>query len=1058
MFYVDDSTVGREHMKVSSSNRLTTNHRSTSQNAETVRLPPHQQQHQQQQQSNNYSLPQNNSSGSEMNFCDQKSSSSASVSSIGGGCGTDTSNGYESNRSTTTQHRKSGGSGGVAQQQQPFSNHHNYMATSAIADATNNSVVFSLTTPAQHMALPPGYMEPQQQQQQHKNNKQQQHFTKGSTTPNQRHLQRQISGGVGGGEDIHAHHATNTDATCEPSTIVKANSSNNSSNSNLMATTSYNNHHSNNSSSKTSSVSSQSSSSAIGDNEEDWESGESQAKQIEHITLLLSTSSLTPKPISTPKPTPTPTLNNINTSSSSTSSSTTTTSSSSKFSNTFRNVQNINTGILHFSNNTFSSPSTITPSSNCSRPTPPISNNKCNTSSSSCKNRVVGGDVDDDDEYDYDNNEDHDNDYNDDADDVDDKDDRNLKLKKLNSNLIVKQKQQHKVPVTNTNKKSLESSKRDDNNINSILTCDADDATAALAPSARPKLMHLLMAPKNMQSSSHKPIFKRKSYKLVKGSNSALNGGGGTSSAIDCPKNPLMSSAADATMAGSGGGVATTSKQKLKIKLKKNKLKLSQKFQWFQSYFRTDPVDFCENFVQQTTSMRRNSICSMASRTHKLSTTTPPSVTPPPPPHPAAGAHATGSSCEQLDTATSVPSVSTSNASIATGDLCEDYYSSICDNQLSFSNSPCKSPRSMADMARSISGSGGNSGIGSHLNHGSFGSSFTRSAGSTNQFIRERRETLPGCSSSHNLNHNGRRNVVIVAAKPAKTHAIGFNVNNTATNTGIATLARQDSMDFNGLEDVAEVSPASIYYTPTSALIPTGEARDTAFVFPQIQENVETETDTNTNSSAAATNLLKPQAKYSLNLVIVKECTEPNSVNPPSNVKVKTQDTISKESDDVDSDCCDQEQNSPLATVTTSIVLRDETTLTEELEESAGKIAATTCASVCSNSSSSGFCTSECCTTNSSSSSCNCNPFALDLERHVAAKQQNTTTTTTTIIPEVIEAVVSEAAAVAAATAIADDIIVNVEIQNHISDDEPLTKVSLNSEPDKKAYETKCDQ
>ncbi|XP_065358637.1 serine-rich adhesin for platelets [Calliphora vicina] len=981
VFYVDDTNVDRDHMKVSCSNRLTSNHRTTMQNAGAVRMSS-----QHQQQSNNYSLPQNNSSGSEMNFlCDQKSSSSTSVSSsLGVGGGTDTSNGYESIRSTTQ--RKSG----VVQQ--TFSNHHSnhYMAAT---DVVNNSVVFSAPTPAQqqqqHMTLPPSYMEQhqpqhhqlQQQQQQHKNNMPQQkpnQLQQKNLTTNQRHLQRQVAGGGGGG-DVHAHHPNNMDAaTCLPSTNLNANkSSSNSSSSNNstnnMASNSYNHNHHNhsNNSSKTSSVSSQSSSSAIGDNEEDWESGESQAKQLEHITLLLSTSSIT-NPTSTLPPSPPPHPPSSTTTSPSNQPATpSTTTTPTSFPNTVRNCKNLNRGISNSSKASSQSSSyTSASASNCP------SNNKSKTSNSSCTNRVVGGD---DDDNDNDTNKNND-------------DDRKLKFKKLNSNHVVKP-----VPntTTDTNTKSVEF-KVGDNNITSSIESEADQTAlvpaTSMAPSTppnnRPKLMHLLMAPKNLQQqqSPHKPIFKRKSsYKLVKGSNSS----GSTFAGADCSDDSLASSTALA--AGSGGGVAITSKLKLKIKLKKNKLKLSQKFQWFQNYFRTDPVDFCENFVQQTTSMRRNSMCSMASRTHKLSTTTPPSVTPPPPVVNA------GSSCEQLDRATSVNSVSTSNASIATGDLCEDYYSSICDNQLSFSNSPCKSPRTMADMASSISG-GAAGGGGVSISHGSsFGSSFARSAGVSNSYLRERRETLPGCSS-HANNRRTSNNVVIVAAKPAKIHAIGFNVKTT-------NLARQDSFETNEEE---EESPASIYYTPSSALIPTtGDANDhtnTAFVFPQIHESEKVldnvEQKLNITNISTAGSISKPQAKYSLNLVIVKECAEPPSA--ASEIAKPSSSASNNESDGIDSDCCDTSQKR-----IDDHRLQDDigsATLSEELEM--GKITATTtAASVCSNSSSSGFCTSECCTTNSSSSSCNCNPFVMDLERHVASAKQDQQQNT---LREVIEATTND--------------------------------------------------
>ena len=929
MFYVDDADIDREHIKVSSSNRLCSNHSSIIQNS-AARMSSQLQQQQQQQQSNNYSLPQNNSSGSEMNYiCDQKSTSSASVSSSLGGGGTDTSNGYEFNRSTVQRNSVV----------QPFDNHHSHHFMTAAIDV-NKSVVFPTQAPVQHTPQQLNYID-QQLQNQHKNNipqhqqKQQQQQPKTLTIiANQRHLQRQVAGSnessgssIVGGGDVHANNLNNIDATCLPSTNLNvtncSNTSSSCNNSTNMTSISYNHNHSNNSS-KTSSVSSESSSSTIGDNEEDWESGESQAKQLDHITLLLSTSSITNPTSALPLPSinPTPPTKYLNKD------------------NTTQSLRTCKTSKSDVQDSSNTSSSTSTSTSNSSNHP---SNNKSKTINSSCTFRVVGGDDDDDDDNDNDN--------------IDD--DRKLKHKKLNLNNVVKLAP----TITDTNTKSVES-KGGDNNIISSVQCEAGQTPIIPAQTSRPKLMHLLMAPKYLQHSAHKPIFKRKSYKLVKGSNS---NSGGSSMSTDGSNNLLASSAAIAAT----GGVGTSSKQKLKIKLKKNKLKLSQKFHWFQSYFRADPVDFCENFVQQTTSMRRNSLCSMASRTHKLSTTTPPSVTPPPQTN-------AESSCERLDRAASAQSMSTSDASIATGDLCEDYYSSICDNQLSFSNSPCKSPRSMAGMGSSISGVGGG------MTHGSsFGSSFAKSSGSSNPYLRERRETLPGCSSHVNSRRN---NVVVVAAKPAKIHAIGFNVN-------AINLARQDSFETNGEDDV-DASPDSIYYTPSSALLPsTGNANDhTAFVFPQIRqesdlEALKAEHDEYIKTTNNSASISKPQAKYSLNLVIVKECSEASSekTTNPTIISESVSTESNNESDGTESDGCDCSHKGEGG----DNRLQNLTMLLEESESEKIRKSKTS-ASVCSNSnsSSSGFCTSECCTTNSSSSICNCNPFALDLERHVASTKQ----------------------------------------------------------------------
>lgn len=971
MFNIDESTVERDHVQVPSSNRLTLNHhRSTSQcPATSLRLPPPPPPPTTTTQSNNYSLPQNNSSGSEMNFlCDQKSSSSTSVSSsLGGGGTTDNSNGYESSvPQRSTQVRSSG----VPPQQHFINSHHSHPYV-AMQDA--NSVLFTSTPPtapqpptamasaaATQQQTPPGFMmehQYQQPQHQHKSNVHHlQQIIKGSSitntttstsTPIQRHMPRQSVPSGGSGSDAHPGviHATNADVMCrQPSGSLNATSSN----------TSYNH----TDSSKTSSVSSQSSS-AIGDNEEDWESGESSAKQLDHITLLLSTSFVTTSPV---PPIQLPTHNNN------------TSTNLSLIKDRSRSDQKINTGIQQSSSYTSASTCTSSTSTSTSSTSTSTSsstffftskcpNNRSNTSSSSCINRVVGGDDDDDDNCD---NMVH---------NVDNDNKCKQKTLKASSKIVVNQNEppSNMTQQTENNSNSSISKTVESNQEGNV----SQNKTDLVPSSTRPKLMHLLMAPKNNNNNSnnknnngsahqttHKPIFKRKSsYKLMKTLSNTAAGYSTSSDATQASSadpNNCDNSLVDPVV-GSFGGVAPTSKQKLKIKLKKNKLKLSQKFQWFQSYFRSDPVDFCENFVQQTTSMRRNSICSMASRTHKLSTTTPPSITPPPPP--LAEATEGSSSSEQLnDRAAASVSQSTSNASIATGDLCEDYYSYMCDNQLSFSNSPCKSPRSMGDIASSINGGGG--GGSSVLTGGSFGSSFVRSA---DGHYRERRETMPGAR---------RNNVVIVAAKPAKTNAIGFNVKSLgALNFDQKPpLARHDSIDI-------DTSPASIYYTPESGSQPSKDDvsnENTGFVFPQTAAKL------HTDNSGGKISTGKPQPKYSLNLVIVKEC--PFESSPKSTCN---------DFDDRHSGICsfDQEQRDLVAQehiVAKSSTEDDSSHLTgtalslatgvdEFLER---KNAITTCASVCSNSSSSGFGTSECCTTNSSSSSCNCNPFAVVLERH----------------------------------------------------------------------------
>uniref|UniRef100_A0A1I8NP83 Phosphatidylinositol 3,4,5-trisphosphate 3-phosphatase and dual-specificity protein phosphatase PTEN n=1 Tax=Stomoxys calcitrans TaxID=35570 RepID=A0A1I8NP83_STOCA len=949
VFCTEANGVGRDNLKVSSGNNLT-NHRYTQHCATAnARMPI--------TQSNNYSLPQNNSSGSEMNFiCDQKSSSSTSVSSSLGGATTDNSNGYECNskRSATQQQRS-----GV----QKFSNTHHSHPFVAMHD--DNIALFTSPPPPPPPALktattPPGFIMDKDHLQ---SNNQHQHTSKvfhlqqtivppvtATSKPNQRHVQRQSPVGSGGesnggsgrsGSLGGEAHATAVDVVCQTAANLNATSSNHSTNS-----------------SKANSVSSQSSS-AIGDNEEDWESGESSAKQLDHITLLLSTSSVTTSPATTQLLPYKNTNTNISLKDSQKNSgnqSFTTSSLSSSIPSATP------TSASHYTS-TSTHPSTSQTSSKYP--------NKCNASNSSCTNRIAGSD---DDDVDY-------------ADKVDKS---KTKSKLLNSNIVVKQN--HDPPKTmsmgNVNSKTLESNKGN-NQIGSTVVAETKDShkkvlalSSPTPPSTRPKLMHFLMAPKQSNAShqqSHKPIFKRKSsYKLIK---SATNVADATHVSGDGNGEMSESAAAEMMAGGLGGGVAPTSKQKLKIKLKKNKLKFSQKFQWFQSYFRSNPVDFCENLVQQTTSIRRNSICSMASRTHKLSTTTPPSVTPPPT---LAGVTADGSSsCEQLNDRvgrTVSVSESTSNASIATGDLCEDYYSYICDNQLSFSNSPCKSPRSMADIvSSSITGSG----IGS-----SYGSSFARSAGSfQHQYLRERRETLPSSLNSH----ASRRNNVIIA-KPARTNAIGFNINAGANADPLSQISRHDSA---GRID-ADASPASVYNTArcSASNDDNGEApnKTTPFVFPH-DPNTKVNNHSRGDASACDQSTLAvippSQTKYSLNLVIVKErSSEPNPIAGASTASGLK--PLQNERDDNDSIIfCGHGQG-----VASSSHLRyssaEEAVSSSAIDDMLDpKASSATCASMCSNSSSSGFCTSECCTTNSSSSSCNCNPFAVVLERHVALAASN---------------------------------------------------------------------
>nr|XP_014089535.2 uncharacterized protein LOC106617072 isoform X1 [Bactrocera oleae]XP_014089544.2 uncharacterized protein LOC106617072 isoform X1 [Bactrocera oleae]XP_036217747.1 uncharacterized protein LOC106617072 isoform X1 [Bactrocera oleae]XP_036217748.1 uncharacterized protein LOC106617072 isoform X1 [Bactrocera oleae]XP_036217749.1 uncharacterized protein LOC106617072 isoform X1 [Bactrocera oleae]XP_036217750.1 uncharacterized protein LOC106617072 isoform X1 [Bactrocera oleae]XP_036217751.1 uncharac len=285
-------------------------------------------------------------------------------------------------------------------------------------------------------------------------------------------------------------------------------------------------------------------------------------------------------------------------------------------------------------------------------------------------------------------------------------------------------------------------------------------------------------------------------------------------------------------------GLASTSRRKLKNKLKNNTKKLSH---WLQNHFRANPVEFCENFVQHTTAMRRNSNCSVSSRTRKLSmSSTTVSVTPgsslpkrqllvPPKlmsekcvfinseganvgtydiygemvenalkdesltAEPAAvNLHIVSVNGVVGDARTKISlseSTTASNVSLSTvggstersvhggsgsSDTFEDFYSSNCDNQLSFNNSPCKSPRSLVDIAGSSAYSATHHDLyATSLNERNLHLQMKREHVQMQRHINAQSLEHPQHTNHHQLH---QLNVVVVAAKPAKTHAIGFNV------------------------------------------------------------------------------------------------------------------------------------------------------------------------------------------------------------------------------------------------------------------------------------------
>ncbi|XP_039949042.1 uncharacterized protein LOC120767253 isoform X1 [Bactrocera tryoni] len=303
-------------------------------------------------------------------------------------------------------------------------------------------------------------------------------------------------------------------------------------------------------------------------------------------------------------------------------------------------------------------------------------------------------------------------------------------------------------------------------------------------------------------------------------------------------------------------GLASTSRRKLKNKLKNNTKKLSH---WLQNHFRANPVEFCENFVQHTTAMRRNSNCSVSSRSRKLSmSSTTVSVTPGsslpkrqllvPPKlvnEKCVVANSEGANANTYDiygemvenalkgeslaaepaavnlhivsvngvvgdartkiSLSEFESTTASNVSLSTvggstersvhggsgsSDTFEDFYSSNCDNQLSFNNSPCKSPRSLVDIAGSSAYSATHQDL------------YATSLNERNVHLQMKREqhmlrhmNVQALGQPQHNNHHQlhQLNVVVVAAKPAKTHAIGFNVTKDRTTENYETFAHEDN-------------------------------------------------------------------------------------------------------------------------------------------------------------------------------------------------------------------------------------------------------------------------
>lgn len=385
------------------------------------------------------------------------------------------------------------------------------------------------------------------------------------------------------------------------------------------------------------------------------------------------------------------------------------------------------------------------------------------------------------------------------------------------------------------------------------------------------KHSHMSNVSNVVSSWTHKPLFQQKlnAKKCSELSSAAI--AVKKSNAYGTSAGPVSADAAmlalSCSPASGCSGLASTSRRKLKNKLKNNTKKLSH---WLQNHFRANPVEFCENFVQHTTAMRRNSNCSVGSRSRKLSmSSTTVSITPgsslpkrqilvPPKlisencavnseaasqgTYDIYGELENGLKDECLATdATNVnlniisvngvvgdgrtkmslsESTTTSNVSLSTvggstersvhggsgsSDTFEDFYSSNCDNQLSFNNSPCKSPRSLVDIAGSSAYSATHDLYATSLNERNVHLQMKRE-----QHMQRHLNAQTLGQPQHNSHHLHHLNVVVVAAKPAKTHAIGFNVTKDGTQN-YDTFAHVDNVisvqNANQNQDVGSETP-----------------------------------------------------------------------------------------------------------------------------------------------------------------------------------------------------------------------------------------------------------
>ncbi|XP_067621507.1 serine-rich adhesin for platelets [Eurosta solidaginis] len=368
------------------------------------------------------------------------------------------------------------------------------------------------------------------------------------------------------------------------------------------------------------------------------------------------------------------------------------------------------------------------------------------------------------------------------------------------------------------------------------------------------------------------------------------------------------------------GGLTSTSRRKLKNKFKNNTKKLTL---WLQSHFRANPVEFCENFAQHTTtSMRRNSNCSVGSRSRKLSisslTGTPTSSLPKrqllalaAPPTPAikhvcdannvnvegetyeicyaseenlrskhdgsfevvcigadpaaADVNATADNVDGIVDEVERTQITASNFSLSTVsvdvgveqhghddanlsgscDTFEDFYSSNCDNQLSFNNSPSKSPRSLVgigDASAYSSNSPDHLLYATSLNERNLHLQIKRGELNSMQlrkFAAGQSTAVSALGKQEQQKELQQLNVVVVAAKPAKTHAIGFNVTTNdraqmiepsgrnliaTTTTTTTTSTKEETCDESLNKEVFECSRASERNTMSEGITITSTA------------------------------------------------------------------------------------------------------------------------------------------------------------------------------------------------------------------------------------------